>query len=202
MLDRNIPFYNTILRCDTYQRRSITLPYGYSFSPYKAGYEKEWTRLEYSIGDFDSTEDAENYFKQTYMRDMSLLSESAVFLLDQNETVIGSCIAWRDYKDNPVSFVSSLHWLIIDEQYQGNGLGKLLCGQTMDIFAARDKFPVYIHTQPWSWKAILLYLSLGFRIQKTDSFSDYTNQYDQAMTALKAILSEEQYKMLLAYTDD
>ena len=201
MLDRNIPFYNTILRCDAYQRHNITLPLGYSFSPYRAGYEKEWAKLEYDIGDFNSLEDAENYFKRAYMQDMPFLSESAVFLLNRDERVIGSCIAWRDGKDNS-AFVSSLHWLIVGEEYQGKGLGKLLCCQTMNIFAARNKFPVYIHTQPWSWKAILLYLSLGFRLQKNDSFSNYNNQYHEAMMALKAILSEKQYAMLLASTED
>jgi ribosomal protein S18 acetylase RimI-like enzyme len=94
------------------------------------------------------------------------------------------------------SSVSSLHWLVMKEQYQGNGLGRALSAAVMNIFAEHDAFPVYIHTQPWSWKAILLYASLGFRIQKTDSFSTYVNQYREAMNTLKGLLPEDQYRML------
>ena len=54
MLDRNIPFYNTILRCDSYTPAEFTLPGGFSVVPYGAGFEKEWARLEYAVGDFDS----------------------------------------------------------------------------------------------------------------------------------------------------
>ena len=66
----------------------------------------------------------------------------------------------------------------------------------MNRFYQKGCEPVYIHTQPWSWKAILLYSSLGFRIQKTDTFSAYINQYREAMETLKGILPEEQYSML------
>ena len=40
MLDRTIPFYNTILRCDKYQHREVDLPSGFSIVSYKKGYEK------------------------------------------------------------------------------------------------------------------------------------------------------------------
>ena len=66
----------------------------------------------------------------------------------------------------------------------------------MNRFIRKGGGPVYIHTQPWSWKAILLYLSLGFRMQKTDSFNSYVNQYEDVMITLKRILTDEQYKMI------
>ena len=63
-----------------------------------------------------------------------------------------------------------------------------------------DGFPVYIHTQPWSYKAILLYIQQGFQLQITDTFSDYQNQYTQAMHTLKEILTKEQYDTLTAHS--
>ena len=65
MLDRSIPFYNTILRCDDYQPKAVSLPHGFSIVPYKNGYEKDWARLEFSIGDFDSFSEAESHFIST-----------------------------------------------------------------------------------------------------------------------------------------
>lgn len=194
MLDRTIPFYNTILRCDCYQHREVVLPNGFSIVNYEKGYEKAWAELEFSVGDFDSLEEAENYFAASYMQNQALLLSNVRFLLNKEKAVIGSCIGWQDKRKD--SYVSSLHWLIVDEKYHGMGLGKALCCEIMNIFAEQGQFPVYIHTQPWSWKAIFLYLSLGFKLQKTDTFANYTNEYYEAMTALKRIVTEEQFMLL------
>ena len=114
--------------------------------------------------------------------------------MNRDSNVIGSCIAWRDTQGK--NSVSSLHWLVVHERYQGLGLGRALAAAVTNIFAERGAFPVYIHTQPWSWKAILLYLSLGYKLQKTDTFSHYENQYEKAMIELRKVVTEEQYKRL------
>lgn len=188
-----IPFYNTILRCDHYLAKDTALPEGYSVVTYKPGYEKAWAELEYSVGDFDSAGEAEEYFVSTYLKDTDK-TDNILFLKDAEDKIIGSCIAWQD--DRNGALVSSLHWLIVDEDHQGMGLGKALCCAVMNIYAGKGAFPVYIHTQPWSWKAILLYVSLGFKLQKNATFSHYVNQYDDAMRTLKEQLSDEQFVLL------
>ncbi len=193
VLDRTIPFYNTILRCDNYQCKDVVLPKGFSIVPYKSGYEKAWAKLEYSIGDFESLEEAESYFISTYLQNRSLLN-NILFLLNEDNLIVGSCIAWQDRRKE--SIVSSLHWLVVDEEYHGRGLGKALCYATMNIFKEQKNLPVYIHTQPWSWKAIFLYLSIGFKLQKTDMFSHYENEYHKAMTALKRVVTSKQFELL------
>ena len=67
---------------------------------------------------------------------------------------------------------------------------------TMNRFKEQGNFPVYVHTQPWSWKAIFLYLSIGFKLQKTDTFSHYENEYYKAMTALKQVITSKQFQLL------
>lgn len=199
MLDRTIPFFNTILRCDQYQHKDVILPNGFSIVTYQSGYEKAWAKLEYAIGDFDSLEQAENYFVTTYLQDPELLG-NILFLINADDEVVGSCIAWQDKRGD--SLVSSLHWLVVDEKYHGMGLGKALCHMTMNVFAEQKRLPVYIHTQPWSWKAIFLYLSSGFRLQKSDTFSHYENEYDQAMAELKKIVTDEQFSLLRKLSED
>ena len=51
---------------------------------------------------------------------------------------------------------------------------------------------------PWSYKAIILYIDQGFVLQKTNTFTQYQNQLEQAKKVLKDILSEEQYYKLIA----
>ena len=138
-------------------------------------------------------EEAESYFTSTYLQNRTLLN-NILFLLNENNLIVGSCIAWQDKRKE--SIVSSLHWLVVDEEYQGRGLGKALCYATMIRFKAQGNFPVYVHTQPWSWKAIFLYLSIGFKLQKTDTFSHYENEYYKAMTALKQVITSKQFQLL------
>ena len=154
----------------------------------------------FSVGDFDSLEEAQNYFVKSYTQNQEALLRNVRFLLNEDNTVIGSCIAWHDKRID--SFVASLHWLIVNEKYQGMGLGKALCCETMNIFEEQGQFPVYIHTQPWSYKAIFLYLSLGFKLQKTDTFSHYTNEYHKAMATLKRVVTDEQFVLLTELSEE
>lgn len=198
MLDRSIPFYNTILKCEHWRKQEIHLPAGFSIVPYRSGFEAAWARLECDVGDFDSIEEAEHYFVTTYLQKPELLHH-ILFAVGEEGAVVGSCIAWQDRRNG--CDVSSLHWLIVEEESQGKGLGKALCCAAMNLFAEQHALPVYLHTQPWSWKAIFLYLSLGFKLQKTDSFSHYENEYPLAISALQKIVTPEQYEFLLARTE-
>ncbi len=54
MIDRSIPYYNLILKCNRICATPVSLPEGYSFKMYDVGDEKYWAKLEYEIGDFPS----------------------------------------------------------------------------------------------------------------------------------------------------
>ena len=199
MLDRTIPFYNTILKCADYRPGNVALPDGFTIVSYRRGFERGWAELECSAGDFASTVEAEKYFAETYLQDPELLP-NILFALNRNHEIVGSCIAWHDLRGE--KRVSSLHWLVVREKDQGIGLGRALATAVMNIFAEHGAFPVYIHTQPWSWKAILLYASLGFRLQRTDTFSHYENEYGKAMAELGKIVAEEQHGFLRRTSED
>ena len=92
--------------------------------------------------------------------------------------------------------MASLHWLVVAPAFQGRGLGKALCQRTMELFQSLGELPVYVHTQPWSHKAIVLYIRQGFRLQTRDTFSHYENQYPLAMQTLKGVLPPERYRLL------
>ena len=199
MLDRTIPFCNTIMKCSDAEKYAVKLPEGFSIVSYQNGDEKEWAKLEYAVGDCGSVQEAKDYFIETYLQNPEMFSD-ILFMLNRNKEGVGSCIAWQDLRGERT--VSSLHWLVVKEQYQGMGLGRALCVAVMNIFAARNAFPVYIHTQPWSWKAILLYLSLGFKLQKTDTFSHYENEYEKAVIELGKIMTKHQYGLLRQATEE
>lgn len=193
--DRSIPFYNLILRCDAWRRREAALPEGFHLRGYRPGDEDAWAALEHEIGDFDTPEQARAYFARTYRTRPEALAKRCVVAVDARGRIRGACTAWRDPRQ--AGEIASLHWLAVSPSAQGKGLGKALCRRTLEIFQDLGEFPVYIHTQPWSWRALLLYVREGFRLQRTDTFAAYENQYAPGMEALKAVLPPELYTELL-----
>lgn len=196
MLDKSIPFYNLILKCVRLPAMDIRMPQGFSLRPYQDGDEAAWVALEYAVGDFGSQGEARAYFLRTYGGHAEALRRRCIFAVSPDGRPAGSCIAWWDRRTD--AFVPSLHWLVVDPDFQRNGLGRALCLEAMRIFRIVGEYPVYLHTQPWSYAAILLYTELGFRLQKTDTFAGYENQYEEGMHVLRTLLSPCQYDRLAA----
>lgn len=198
--DRTIPFYNLILRCDRWQRRETPLPEGFRVRGYRPGDEAAWAALEYEIGDFDTPEEARDYFAAVYGAHPRELARRCLFAEDGQGRAVGTCTAWRDPRN--AGTCASLHWLAVSPAYQGKGLGRALCRRTLEVFRDLGEFPVYIHTQPWSWKAVLLYLQEGFLLQKADTFGGYENQYGPGMEALRAVLTPAEYEKLIRCSEE
>lgn len=198
--DRSIPFFNTILRCDGFLPSQTHLPEGWSLRSFRPGDEKHWARLEHEIGDFDSANEAETYFVENYLSQPEVLKERCVLAENSSGEVVGACIAWRDPRGEAI--VGSVHWLLVAPSAQNAGVGRALMNRVLEIYAQKGEFPVYAHTQPWSYKAILLYLKLGFRLQRSDSFAQYRNEFPQVMATLQTVLTEEQLQFVQEHTDE
>jgi len=200
MLDRSIPFYNVIMKKNGPGRLSAAIPEGYALFPYAPGDESAWARMECAIGDFSSEEEAVSYFRESYLNGPIDIQKRMTVCRDRKGETVGACIAWRDPKGDGT--VPSLHWLVTDPIHQGKGIGSALILKTLEIFDSFGETEVYIHTQPWSHTAICLYERAGFRMQKTDTFSRYQNQYALAMEVLSKILPKEKYQRILESAEE
>ena len=185
-IDRSIPYKNIIMRCDEYDIQPIG-ENDFHIRKYKNGDENYWAEIEYKIGDFNSVEEALDYFVQNYNLDE--LVNKCFFAETSDGKVVGTCIAWYDNKDDVV--VSSLHWLAVLPKYQHQGIGRALGISVMNYYQENGLLPVYLHTQPWSYKAIKLYYSIGFNIQHVDTFGNYKNEYKEAKEILSNYLPLE-----------
>ena len=193
MVDRSIPFRNVILRCDRILPMEVAVPKGYAIRAYQSGDEQAWAALHVATGDFASLAEAEAYFLRRYASDPI----RTLVAVAPDGAPVGVITAWTD--DRQGQPVRSIHWLAVAQAHQRRGVGRALCQSCLQLLRREDNAaPVYIHTQPWSWKAILLYISLGFNLQPKDSFYAYENQYTQAMETLKTIVTTEQYAKMEA----
>lgn len=193
MIDRTIPYYDIIMRCDRILPMEIKLPEGYSIRTWQPGDEDAWADMECAIGDFPTREAALELFTGRYLADAAK-ADHIFFAVAPDGQIVGSAIA-----DPRAMGARSLNWVIVHESHQRKGLGKALCQTALRLLRREDNaLPVYLHTQPWSWKAILLYISLGFKLQPRDTFCNHQNQYAQAMETLQAIVTPEQYAKMQA----
>ena len=191
MLDRSIPFYNMIMRCDRILPMEITLPAGYVIRPYQPGDEETWAALHAATGDWVDAQEAKDYFLAHYAEK----PERTLAAISPEGEAVGVITAWTD--DRGGQCVRSIHWLAVAEAHQRKGLGRALVKSCLQLLRREDNAaPVYLHTQPWSWKAVLLYASLGFRMHRQDTFAAYENQFDLAMAELRKLLTAEQYAAL------
>lgn len=193
-INRNIEYRNIIMRCDNPFYLDNTNSSEFFIRNYKDSDVKHWARLEYLIDDFESEKAAAEYFNTKYAN-CSEIFDRCFFAVDKNGAVIGSCIAWYDELNG--ESVSSLHWLVVDTKYQDLGVGKALLNSVMKFYKSKDAFPVYLHTQTWSYKAILLYDKFGFHLLKNQTFSDYINEYDLAIKVLKQYLPKNSIDRLI-----
>ena len=63
MLDKTLPYYNIIMkRQEGTKTPNPILPKGFSFNLYTEGDEIYWAKIETLVGEFDSIEEALDYF--------------------------------------------------------------------------------------------------------------------------------------------
>lgn len=197
MLDRSIPYYNIIMKKNAPTTVSVlALPPQFELHTYRPGVQQQWAELEHEIGDFPSVQAASAYFSQTYLSRPDLLAQRGIFVSDKKSGgLVGACIA--EFDDQNGVPVSSLHWLITKEAYQGSGIGSALIAAALNIYEQENAFPVYLHTQPWSYQAIRLYHKFGFQLMKQESFAGYENQYALAVPVLARYIAPECMKELI-----
>ncbi len=164
MLDKTLPYYGVIMiKKDLTTYPKYTLPEGYRFSMYQHGYEKSWADIEASVGEFGSIQDALNHFNKEFSPYPHELQKRCLFVQDKDGKFVATTTGWYG---NHLSHkpLPRIHWVAVKPEHQGKGLAKALLTRTLDILNELNYNDIaYLTTQTWSYAAINLYLSLGFK---------------------------------------
>lgn len=146
---------------------------------------------------FDDVKSAQEYnsfmtkfFNDVYGDRESLFFQKCLFVCDKNDTPIGTCFAWKSYNK-----VTTIHWFKVLKNYEGLGIGRALLSIVMENIA-EDDYPVFLHTQPSSFRAIKLYADFGFALL-TDPIIGYRqNHLEECLPILKAHMMQNDFKKL------
>lgn len=190
MLDKSLPYYNIIMkRLKGTDYSPAILPQGYAFKPFEPGDERVWSEIMVAVGEFDTKEEASEYFEANYLPYPEALRSRAFFIVDTSGACVATLTNWWNYTGEIRE--PSVHWVGVLPEHQGLGLGKAIVFEGMRrMIELEGDRNFYLHTQTWSYVAISIYRKAGYRIVKDEVFGGYQNDYDLAIAAIKDKLGD------------
>ena len=187
MLDKSIPYIGL------YMKRPAGTPVaaypladGYSFALYNDGDEASWARIETSVLEFDSEFAALMYFKEKFLPDLGELRKRCLFIETGEGRKVATATAWWHFINGERR--PWLHWVSVDPEHQGLGLGRALTAKVTELMIELDgDADFFLHTQTWSHRAINIYISNGYQPTGEKAlYKDSQSNCKKAMKLLKA----------------
>lgn len=184
------PDKNLFMMC----RRLVTpalsvLPAGYTLRGCRPDELELWKSLH-----FDTPEQAQasaaymtGYFHRVYGGQPELFFAKCRFVCDAQDTPIGTCFIWKAY-----GCVSTLHWLKVSRAHEGHGIGRALLSAVLGELTPHD-YPVFLHTQPQSYRAIKLYSDLGFSFLTDPVIGRRHNDLKECLPLLQLLMPPSAY---------
>ncbi len=192
-MDEKIPDKNLFMMCERANEVAFSaLPPGYAVRAIRKNELALWMAMP-----FDDAQLAEanlgfmtRFFEDVYAGEGDLFFRKCLFVCDEADTPIATCFAWKAY-----GFITTLHWLKVLPPYEGRGIGRALLSIVMKGIDPED-YPVYLHTQPGSYRAIKLYADFGFAFL-TDPVVGYRdNHLEECLPLLKQCMPGEHFARL------
>jgi len=174
------------------QTTEPTLPDGFSFRLFENEADiAHWCRIEASVNEFDSEDQARTHFEKEFGAQLAELQRRCIFIVNQDGLPVATAMGW--FSGGAIK--NRLHWIAVSPQYQGLGLGKAVSQMAVTVCA---KFSpgqtIWLSTQTWSHRAVVMYGKLGFRMIKNDMGIEmkysYIGDFDKAVEILRAVLGE------------
>lgn len=196
MPKRKIPYKSIIMRCDAVDKSAFRrMPEHIRIKCYEPGDVERWADIQFSAGAFEgeTREQIASYFSAKFGAYEEELKRRCLFLIEKASGAdIGACMAWFGCREGQT--IPVLHWLAVKNQFAGRGYARLLIGEVMHFFEKETPGqPVYLHTQPSSYRAVKLYADFGFRIAEADTYGRAVNECAQALEILKTCMDAESY---------
>lgn len=130
------------------------------------------------------------FFHDVYGRKEDLFYQKCLFVCDKNDAPIGTCFAWQSYEK-----IMTIHWFKVVKSCEGLGIGRALLSIVMKAIEEKD-YPVYLHTQPSSYRAIKLYSDFGFSLLSDSIIGFRQNHLAECLPILKDYMHHMDFEKL------
>ena len=194
MREQDIPDLNMFMMCDKLNKNALSeIPEGFHIRNIRPEELKIWKEFHFD-SENDKKENYEymsNYFDNVYSANLDDFYNRCLFLCeDETDKPVATCFVWKSYNK-----INTIHWFKTLKEYEGHGLGRALLSYIMRSLKEED-YPVFLHTQPSSFRAIGLYSDFGFKIITNDSIGYRENNYKECLPILKQFMKKESFERL------
>lgn len=193
MTEEEIPDKNIFMMCESLNRKALTeLPVGYSVRNCRFDELNRWKKMPFDDPDLAEEYDGfmADYFTTTYGGKEDLFFAKTLFVCDAQDKPIATCLNWKAYDQ-----FTTIQWFKVLKECEGQGIGRALLLIIMQEIENND-YPIYLHTQPSSFRAIKLYSDFGFSLLSDAQFGTRRNDLDECMPILKQFMPQEFFHQL------
>jgi ribosomal protein S18 acetylase RimI-like enzyme len=197
MKEEEIPDKNIFMMCSALDRSSLTeLPASYYIRNCRPDELNIWKTMPFDDANLAKKYDGfmSDYFTTTYGGKEELFFTKTLFVCDRQDRPIATCLSWKAYGE-----FNTIQWFKVLKEYEGQGVGRALLSIVMQELEMLD-YPVYLHTQPSSFRAIKLYSDFGFSLLSGDNFGVRSNDLDSSLPILEQFMPKEYFQRLKIIT--
>lgn len=184
---------NLFMMCSQLNKEAlIMMPEGFTLRPCRKEELSIWKAMP-----FDDAETAlayepymQSYFELVYQNKSDLFFERCLFLCDADDQPIGTAFIWPAYDK-----ITTLHWVKVKKGYEDKKLGRAMLSVLLGSLS-KEAFPIYLHTQPGSYRAIKLYSDFGFKFITDEQVGARHNDLSAVLPELQNLMTKEAFNQL------
>jgi ribosomal protein S18 acetylase RimI-like enzyme len=193
MKEEEIPDKNIFMMCSALNRNALVeLPASYSIRNCRPDELGVWKTMPFDDAELaqEYEEFMSDYFTTTYGGKEKLFFAKTLVVCDLQNKPVATCSIWKAYNT-----FNTIQWFKVLKKYEGQGIGRALLSIVMQELEMRD-YPVYLHTQPSSFRAIKLYSDFGFSLLSGGKFGSRDNDLDECLPILEEFMPKEYFHKL------
>ncbi len=193
MKESEIPDYNVFMMCpELYQEALSNLPGDYHFRNIRPDELERWKAFPFDTEEVPAEYESfmSDFVNEVYGNDMMTFYKNTLFVCDRQDNPVATCSHWKAY-----GRFNSIHWLKTLKTYEGYGLGRALLSKVMLGFSRSD-YPILLHTQPGSFRAIKLYSDFGFKLMTGGHFGSRPNELEKCLPILRMFMTTTDFNNL------
>ena len=199
MNEHDIPDRNLFMMCKKPNSAAFSdAPAGYHIRPIKPEEMDFWYSVHFDCEAGDISHHIaymRDYFRRVYEPQKEEFFRLCLVICGVDDVPLGTCFVWRVY-----DAVWTVHWFKISKPYEGKGLGRALLSAALNT-VPHDGFPVYLHTQPSSFRAIHLYTDFGFSLLCDPVVGHRENHLSECLPILEYFMGEKYDRLTFVHSD-
>jgi ribosomal protein S18 acetylase RimI-like enzyme len=193
MKEEEIPDYNIFMICDAINSEALSeLTPEYTFRNCLPEDLELWKAFPFDSSTVPPEHEGfmNQFIQDTYSKDMEIFYKNTIFICDLSNNPIATCSHWKAYGK-----FTSIQWLKTLKSQEGKGLGRAVLSKVVRQIKSNE-YPIYLHTQPGSYRAIQLYSDFGFKILRGGKLGTRTNDLEKCIPILKEFIPQSYFEKL------